>query len=136
MDLTKLTDDEFIKLISSEPHSDVGLLEISEYQDELHRRLKKPQPSGDVGNGMPIAQLHQEITALQASEAGAWELVGGLLSNGTWNPYDLVKVKSISPDKPMRQCIYCCAIFPDEGELECTNPACPAVRARAALEAD
>lgn len=38
-DLTALTDDEFISLISGEPHSDEGLLEIPEYLAEIKRRF-------------------------------------------------------------------------------------------------
>jgi len=38
-DLKELSKDEFLKLISGETHSDSGLLEVTEYQDEIRRRL-------------------------------------------------------------------------------------------------
>lgn len=47
-DMTTLTDDEFISLISGEPHSDEGLLERPEYIAEIKRRLA-PRPVADLG---------------------------------------------------------------------------------------
>jgi hypothetical protein len=113
---------------ATEPTGDVaGLLDWLHnyaYVDHFYGRLTKGQEV--------VTELRTAVTAPQTSKAEAWVLVGELMQNQGNGQSDIVTVDSL--------CVHCNANTellnedePDEHTL-CTNPTCPAVRARKLLE--
>ena len=129
-DLTKLTPDELKAKLNCNARSSPLYQDIL---NELMRRLTPPTVTGDIGKlldevaHMPGLGFSRTMDELRLAVADLQDLIGELVGND-----DAVSVAG--------DCViyhYCKWCSEDINLLEhhnCTNPECPAVRARAELE--